>query len=194
VNPAASIRDREELYARAMKLTEGEFILDGEPRLSAPNWLIRWRLRRAIRHLRRVLEIDPYSWSSWFAIGKAYERLGAIEGALEAFRRAVEIVPTNGSMAKEVCAQAMALGQYDLAAKFAEVALQGRPDDPAAHSNMGLLLMFAGRPVDAQRAFQRALELEPLCESSSLLLALAQRVIVGDLKCPRNLQEVQEKV
>ena len=194
MNPAASIRDREELYARAMKLTEGEFILDGEPRLSAPNWLIRWRLRRAIRHLRRVLEIDPYSWSSWFAIGKAYERLGAIEGALEAFRRAVEIVPTNGSMAKEVCAQAMALGQYDLAAKFAEVALQGRPDDPAAHSNMGLLLMFAGRPVDAQRAFQRALELEPLCESSSLLLALAQRVIVGDLKCPRNLQEVQEKV
>ena len=194
MNPAASIRKSEQLYARAMKLTEGEFILDGEPRLSAPNWLIRWRLRRAIRHLRRVLEIDPHSWGSWFAIGKVYERLGAIEAALEAFRRAVEIVPTNASMAKEVCAQAMALGHYDLAAKFAEVALQGRPDDPAAHSNMGLLLMFAGRPADAQRAFQRALELEPLCESSSLLLALAQRVIVGDLNCPRNLQEVQVNV
>ena len=194
VNPPAIIRERDRLYAGAMKLIEGEIVLDGVRRPLALNWWTGWRLRRAIRLLRKVLEINPYSWPSWFAIGKAYERLGAIEAAMEAFKRAVEIVPTNGSMAKEACAQAMALGYYDWAVRFAELALHSRPDDPAAHSNMGVLLIITERPVDAQRAFQRALELEPHSASSTRLLALTKRVIAGDLKCPTSVKEVQQNV
>jgi len=194
VNPPRIIRERDRLYARATDLTEGEFILDGVPRPGPPSWLTALRLRRAIRLLRRVVEINPYSWPSWFMIGKAYERLGATEAALEAFKRAVEIVPTNGSMAKEACAQAMALEYYDWAVQFAELALKGRPDDPAAHSNMGVLLLIAGRPADARPAFEKALELEPQSAGSKRLLALTQRVIVGELQCPTSVHQVQRNV
>ena len=90
MNPPSIIRERDRLYARAGKLTEGEFILDGVPRPPAPSWWTGWRLQRAIRLLRRVLQINPYSWSSWFMIGKAYERLGATEAALDAFNASVK--------------------------------------------------------------------------------------------------------
>ena len=194
MDPPAIVRERDRLYAKAVRLSEGQFVLDGVPRPPSPNWWTRWRLRRAIRLFRKVLEINPYSWRSWFAIGKAYERLGATEAALEALRQAVEIVPNNGSMAKEACAQAMALGYNDWAVRFAELALKSRPDDPALHSNVGVLLLIAERPADAERAFQTALDIEPHSASSIRLLALTRRVINGDLKCPATVQEVQQNI
>ena len=186
----AIIKERDRLYARAMELTDGEFVVDDGLRLASPSWFVARRLRRAIRLLRRVVEINPYAWPAWFMMGKSYERLGSVEAALDAFKRAIEINPFSGTLAKEACAQAMKLEYHDWALEMGELAVKYSPNDPAAHSNLGVIYLITGRSVDAESELKKTLELEPENSSTQRLITLVQRVIAGELDCPTKVAEV----
>jgi predicted TPR repeat methyltransferase len=50
--------------------------------------------------------------------------------------------------------------------------VQQRPDDPGAYNDLGNLLQMAGRPEEAEEAYQRALELDPERVSARFNLGL----------------------
>jgi Flp pilus assembly protein TadD len=62
--------------------------------------------------------------------------------------------------------------QYAEAARYLEAAARGMPERSRVHYNLGLLLDYLGRDVQAESALQRAVELEP--DNLEYLNAVAQ--------------------
>jgi tetratricopeptide (TPR) repeat protein len=76
------------LTSKGWALTEGRLVIHGAEPSGRPGWYSRWQLRRAIRCYEQALTINPESWSSTWALGKIYQRLGEQENAFTWFARA----------------------------------------------------------------------------------------------------------
>jgi Flp pilus assembly protein TadD len=62
--------------------------------------------------------------------------------------------------------------EYMEAARYLEAAARGMPDRSRVHYNLGLLLDYLGRDLQAESALRRAIELEP--DNMEYLSAIAQ--------------------
>jgi tetratricopeptide (TPR) repeat protein len=180
----AQIEEHNTLYKKAWRLVDGEFHLDGKP-LSQPNWFARRRLKKAKGLFLQTFAINSTGWNAMFAIGKIEQRLGEVKTALEWFLRAREFAPTNTSLAKEASITASSLGDFDMAARIADEALETNTGDPALYVNSGLAHILAGNCESALRRFQEASALEPERVMNAQLVSYTSQVIAKELPAPK---------
>ncbi len=69
--------------------------------------------------------------------------------------------PTDSSGQRNLANALFDTGDPNGAVAHAEIAVRLRPDDPGAHDVLGRALAVLGRVVDAERAFERALDVDP---------------------------------
>jgi tetratricopeptide (TPR) repeat protein len=98
--------------------------------------------------------------------GRAAEALGSWQGALAAYRAALEIDPANTRALILASRAATEVGDPDAARGFAEQAIRSQPRSAPAHEALGAALEAAGKRGDARKALERAVEIDPRLDSA----------------------------
>lgn len=176
-------------YDHACKLIKGELYLDGLtlPRLG---FIARFKLKKAKKHFKAAIAINPSGWQSIFFIGKIEQRLGNQKEALDWMLKAHEFVPDNTSIAKEASLTASNLGMYQMAAQLADNAIQSNPNDAALMVNSGLAHICNGDAEMALSRFKCAAELEPEQKFNQRLVSYAGKVLTGIFPVPKSEADI----
>jgi Tfp pilus assembly protein PilF len=93
----AVISNLENLLAQGKESALLRFSLGSEYLKLGATWV-------AVFHLKRALEIDPNYSAAWKVLGMAYAETGILHGALDVYRRGVEVASRRGDQqaAKEM--------------------------------------------------------------------------------------------
>jgi Flp pilus assembly protein TadD len=150
-------------------------------------------LTRAVELLDRVVELNPGNASAYWFRGKAQQVLEDPESALKSFVRSYEYRP-SAEAASEAGISAMEMGDHALGVGLLRMGLQLRPDDPGLLANLGLALLFDGRPVEARPELLKALSLAPQDRTSRSLLQATDDVLADRRPCPHSLRELALEV
>src|SRR2546423_11359240 len=93
--------EAKQVFDRATAIVRDEILLHERPRMVAPGWFLRRKLRRALRLLDRVLELKPESWSTMWVMAKVHQRLGDLTTAFACMERAYQVNPSQLDVARE---------------------------------------------------------------------------------------------
>ncbi|MEK7315295.1 MAG: protein kinase [Candidatus Eisenbacteria bacterium] len=117
---------------------------------------------RAREAIERALSLEP-------DLAEGHARMGEIQlnydwdwrGAEASYRRALALAPGNARVLVGAGLLASSLGRLEEAIGICQRAVEQDPLSPAAYHGLGLTLRAAGRFVEAERAYRKALELAP---------------------------------
>jgi tetratricopeptide (TPR) repeat protein len=96
----------------------------------------------------------------------AAETMGSWQGALAAYRAAIEIDPGHVRSMVLASRAALQVGDAGSALGLAEQAIKAQPRSAVAHEALGLALEAGGQKGDARKALERAVEIDPRLESA----------------------------
>jgi tetratricopeptide (TPR) repeat protein len=131
----------------------------------------------ALRHSAAASALMP--GSAWFhlMVGSEYDRLGAYDQAIAAYRKVISLSPGYAGLANLWMGRPLSKKEDwegAIAALREAIRLmsesQARTYLPSAYANLGAALVAAGRPAEADDAFRAALRLKP--DEPSLLASL----------------------
>lgn len=119
------------------------------------------RVDEGVAMFRRVLAVDPKSFETYMRIGESYRQKGDLPQAIEAWKKASELMPNSIS---PMLNRAMALDRVNRrseAAPLYEQVLKGEPDNVVALNNYSFYLADQGSNLDlaltyAQKAKSKA--------------------------------------
>jgi tetratricopeptide (TPR) repeat protein len=129
---------------------------------------------RALAEFQWAALLDPENPHWQAALGEAYAQAGDLPPALEAYRRAAELAPTDAGIWRLLaifCAQY----SYETAGVGLNAAHQVAalaPDDPASYDLLGWLYLSSGLYLEAETTLARALAMDPNLASAHLHLAM----------------------
>jgi tetratricopeptide (TPR) repeat protein len=96
----------------------------------------------------------------------AAEAMGSWQGALAAYRAAIEIDPTHVRSMVLASRAALMLGDAGAARGLAEQGIKVQPRSAVAHEALGLALEAGGQKGDARKSLERAVEIDPRLDSA----------------------------
>lgn len=177
------------LTAKGWALIKGRIVLHGAEPSVRPSWYAQWQLGRAIRCFERALAINSEGWSSMWALGKIYQRLGHQEIALHWFTSAHALKPDQADVAREAGLAALDLGRTPEALALCRAAAKSRPDDPGLICNLALAYCLAGDDAEAVRCVAEAAQRDPSDPVTSTAQHFIGEVAAGKRARPQSLQE-----
>jgi Flp pilus assembly protein TadD len=127
----------------------------------------------ARRHFQTAIRLAPDFVHSYANLGVVRRRFGDERGALEAYRRALEIEPREPTVLNNLAALYTAQGRED-EARAAALAVGSRDASPFLLIVRGDLELERGRHRKALRLFRRAAKLDPLVPEPWLAVARAE--------------------
>jgi tetratricopeptide (TPR) repeat protein len=134
--------DAKEVYARAIELDK------------------RGNYPAALSLLWEAGSLAPRDPEIQNSLGEALERLGALDAAIDAYRRALAERPAFRKAANSLILALVKAGKGPEAVERARANVSAAPDDPNAHFTLGLAQ--SEQDVDAAiKSFRRTLELDP---------------------------------
>lgn len=111
------------------------------------------RVEEALGHFEKALAVDPNFALTWLGIGRALERNGNLEDAVEAFSKGFDD-PTFGPQCLKAASRVVAeQGQWEQARDWARRALDMRPFDRQAWSLWAISLEHCGSPEQCVAAY-----------------------------------------
>ncbi|MHB1238086.1 MAG: O-linked N-acetylglucosamine transferase, SPINDLY family protein, partial [Gallionella sp.] len=117
-----------------------------------------------------AIRLAPNPARAHLNLGNVLLLKGDLEGALQAFRTAIQHKPDHAGAYYNIGNALLGNGQFDEAAANYRSALEIQPDYAEVHCSLGVALKELGQPDDAIASFQRALKLNPdLVEAQSNL-------------------------
>lgn len=118
------------------------------------------RADEAIDGFRLTLELAPSApMEPLVRLGRALEAIGDRTGAIDTYRQALELDPTEPRVLSAMARCHHELGQEDAVREICERALQHEPDNAELNFLMGDAWREAGHVDDALRCFERSIEL-----------------------------------
>jgi O-antigen ligase len=117
--------------------------------------------RRALDCFTRVVHMDPERMEAWRQAGLAAHRLGDLDAAVAAFRRAHALMPDYADLNGELGALLAMKRDFAGAAQLLTRATRLFPRDPANFVKLALVRLSLNEPEAARRAFEEAKQLDP---------------------------------
>lgn len=130
-------------------------------------------LLEGVRYMHAVIERGESVPRVWVYLGELQLQRAAIDEALAAFERAVELDPLD-PLAHSGLAQGLMEQGHDEAAERTLAAALDQCESAFLHGQLGSLLIGQGRFEEAVELLERGLELEP--ENEELLLLFARHL------------------
>jgi Flp pilus assembly protein TadD len=103
----------------------------------------------AEQKLEAAVELDPFSWRAWNALGRARDARRAWEEARAAYEKALALAPDEGAVLNNFGMSKLSAGDPAAAAALFARALEASPDLAAAETNLRLALALGGRYEEA---------------------------------------------
>src|SRR5690606_38196815 len=141
-------------------------------RLLAEAYLAARSERQAIATLKQVLKHAPGDLPSLLLLESVYTKTGDYEETIGILHKLVEADPRRAREYYDRMARAAAQkNDHKTALRYAELAVQKSPTDPAAQASLGDLYSTQGRLKEAEAAYRRALAQDDRLHLVSLKLA-----------------------
>ncbi|HJQ96774.1 MAG TPA: tetratricopeptide repeat protein, partial [Candidatus Polarisedimenticolaceae bacterium] len=182
----ASWQDSQALFARAVLVTQGNFV--AHVNLGA---ILRERgdLEGSRAQLEEATRIAPGYGKAWYQLGMTLAAAGRPADAEAAYARALSIDPGNAEIHFDRGVLLHEAGKVDAAiAEFSE-ACRLDPTLARAHYNWGTVLAGQSRYPEAAEKFRRAIELAPDYAEAHYNLGAAS-LLTGDVATARHEIEV----
>ena len=116
---------------------------------------------RALEHLEKAVELAPQFAAAWNYLGTIAYHSGDYRQAEEHFREALEQDVAAYSPLVNLGGALLSQGRVAEALPVNERAVQARPDDALAHSQLGQCYLALGQLEDAERHLRQAKALDP---------------------------------
>jgi tetratricopeptide (TPR) repeat protein len=127
--------------------------------------------RRVVAGSAYLGAIVPESPATHNVLGLAQAERGDLEGAIQEFRRALELDPDDAGAHWHIGAALASRGAYAEATKHLAQSVALDPQNSQAHSDLGLLLAFQGRFDEGVDHLERAVTLDPQSDAARRSLA-----------------------
>lgn len=143
-------------------------------------------LRQALDWLRLAVQIDDELPNAWLNLGVTRRRIGDLDGAEVAYKRALEIDPRTYAAYQNLAGLLHVEGRSDEAREF-ELALKKSPTrNPYTYISLGDISFRSGRLGEAKRFYRRAAYLDG--QDAEPFAALGQLAAAnGDLATARRM-------
>lgn len=135
----------------------------------------------ALRHIKKVLELEPKNAEAHQTMALIYTKEGDLVKAESFYKKAISYDKSLSSARNNYATLLYSLGRYDEAIEQLKIAANDLEYDNRAQAvqNLGLSYMKQGRLGDAEASFQTAIRLNPklsrsLLELSDILLTQKQ--------------------
>ena len=127
----------------------------------------------ALRHIDKVLKLEPKNAEAHQTMALIYTQEGNIEMAEEFYKKAIKYDPKSASARNNYATLLYSLERYEDAIEHLKVATNDLSYDNRAQAvqNLGLSYLKLGRISDAEASFQTALRLNPKLSQSLLELS-----------------------
>lgn len=142
-------------------------------------------------YLQKAVELDPNNALGFNNLGVTLQAAKKYREALEAFFRAIAILPSETSFSN-LASLLMELGEYQKAKGAILKALEINPKSVAAYVNYGVLLKWTGEYEESAKAFMHAMELDPTNMPAKVNLGILL-MLFGDYEQGLALYEAREK-
>lgn len=120
----------------------------------------------------RMDEAPRIHATTYFAHGHLLERQGALDRAVDQYRKALEVQPDFSTARNRLGITLNKLGKHaEATSEFREVVRQ-KPDQAFLYNNLGFSLYLEENYAQAEQAFQRALALKPNFARAGMNLGL----------------------
>jgi len=126
---------------------------------------------KAQRSAESEKEVSAAASDDWYQIGCGREDEGDSNGAIAAYRRAIETDAAHADAYINLGRLMHERGDIEAALQAYQTALQLRPDDALAAFNLGVTLEDAERLDEAAAAYRRAIEADPRAADAHYNLA-----------------------
>ena len=149
---------------RAHLVTARDLAISGEARREYAEAVRRLNERAvddAIAHLRRATEIAPEFAAAWNYLGTIAYQTKRFNDAEANFRRALHADPELYEPLVNLGGVLVTTGQLDEALRINTRAVARKPDDPLAHSQLGMAYLFLNQLEDAEQHLREAVKLDP---------------------------------
>ncbi len=143
----------------------------------------------AIKYLSKAQRIDATSPKILLNLGEAQFQSGDFSGARTTYSKLVQVAPDSADAFYGLGNSCVKTGSMNSAAKAYAQAVKLDPDSKAipnglAYVGLGYSLLHSNRPVDAQAAYSRALNIAPDNIDASTVYALASTEIARSSGSP----------
>lgn len=136
-------------------------------------------VQTAIRSLEEVVATYPDHWQSHLMIGKGWQALGNEQAGYEAMNKAFEHCEDNESVPREFAGLCLQMGRADEAVRIGERAASLSPDNYETLGNLACAYLVSGRFVEAKKAIDAALKLNPSDSINRNLARILDDVATG---------------
>lgn len=115
----------------------------------------------AVAHLKKSVEISPQFIEGWNTLGTMAYQSGKYELAERYFREALEHDPESYAPMVNLGGALLSQGKIRESLPWNMAAVESRPDDALAHSQVGLSYYYLGRYREAEEHLKQAVALDP---------------------------------
>jgi len=130
----------------------------------------------SITAYKKAIEINPYYWYNYNALGTACFRFGGRdEQAIVAYKKVIEIAPSNPLGYANLGAVYVRAGHYDDAVQQFQAALKVDPNSTIALDGLGNSYFFNKRYAEAAQMWEKLISITPTYEAGMGNLADAYR-------------------
>jgi len=126
-----------------------------------------------IASLKRAVEIDPKFARAWLWLGEIYKFRRQSELALQAYRKGLDIDPTQPVNYKALASTLIGMKRYDDALPVLQGLIKLAPDDADGPNGLGTAFFALKRYKEAASAFELEVKLSPQPVAVSLQLGYA---------------------
>ena len=118
---------------------------------------------------RSVLAAEPGSLDARHGLARSLDASGAVMEAVQEYLRLADSLPQAETALLDIAGRLEDSGRTAAALDLYRRHADRRPDDPAVHERLGLMLLEGAAPDEAARALERSVELEPTALRHSAL-------------------------
>lgn len=123
-------------------------------------------LNAAIADYTKAIELDPKSFSAYNNRGNVRQDRGDFKGAISDFMKAADINPQYATAYFNLAYAYQSRNDFQGAIQQYGKAIAVKPDYAMAYANRGLCQLYAGSDAEAQKDFDRSIELNGQMKSS----------------------------
>ncbi len=114
----------------------------------------------AAENYKKVVELDPYSYTNHYNLGLMYHLLAKLQEAANSYLEAVHLNPVDPKSNMNLGLVYTALGQPDKGLPYAQKAVEVEPRSADAQANLAVVLDSLSLFPEAERHYRTALELD----------------------------------